>query len=101
MHYKRLTLVIFLSILAIMAVFYGMSQQVLATYQPAPAVPLMTASVTTTASAARFYTTHITIPTYPYADYLVDVFTPTYNMTYTHFLMDAYQNSNPTPTVQT
>ncbi len=48
----------------------------------------------------RFYTTTISIPTYPYHDYLTEVFTPLYNMTYTVLNWVAYLGSNPAPTPQ-
>src|SRR5512145_2366137 len=48
----------------------------------------------------RFYTTTISIPTYPYRTYLTEVFTPQYNMTYTVLNWNAYLGSNPAPTPQ-
>ncbi|HOT92271.1 MAG TPA: DUF5107 domain-containing protein [Anaerolineae bacterium] len=48
-------------------------------------------------NAAIFYTTTITIPTYPYADYLYDAYNATYNMTYPVLNWSAYRASNPTP----
>ncbi|MFN2285780.1 MAG: DUF5107 domain-containing protein [Anaerolineae bacterium] len=51
-------------------------------------------------SATTFYTTAITIPTYPYADYLYDAYNATYNMTYPKLDWDSYNAANPTPTLQ-
>ena len=51
-------------------------------------------------SATTFYTTVITIPTYPYADYLYDAYNATYNMTYPKLDWDSYNAANPTPTLQ-
>jgi len=50
--------------------------------------------------ATTFYTTTITIPTYPYADHLYDAYSATYNMTYPKLDWDSYNASNPTPTLQ-
>ncbi len=50
--------------------------------------------------ALRFYTTTISIPTYPYRHYLTEVFTPQYNMSYTVLNWSAYLGSNPVPTPQ-
>jgi len=47
-----------------------------------------------------FYTTTITIPTYPYAGYLFDAYNPTYNMTYPKLDWAAYNAANPTSTPQ-
>ncbi|HQE92576.1 MAG TPA: DUF5107 domain-containing protein [Anaerolineae bacterium] len=48
-------------------------------------------------NAAIFYTTTITIPTYPYADYLYDAYNATYNMTYPVLDWGRYNAANPTP----
>jgi hypothetical protein len=51
-------------------------------------------------NTATFYTTTITIPTYPYADYLYDAYNATYNMTYPVLDWTSYAASNPTPVPQ-
>jgi hypothetical protein len=51
-------------------------------------------------AATIFYTTTITIPTYPYADYLYDAYNATYNMTYPKLDWTAYNAANPTPIPQ-
>ena len=51
-------------------------------------------------NATIFYTTTITIPTYPYAHYLYDAYNPTYNMTYPVLDWAGYNAANPTPTPQ-
>ncbi|MEJ5310672.1 MAG: DUF5107 domain-containing protein [Anaerolineae bacterium] len=51
-------------------------------------------------NATIFYTTTITIPTYPYAAYLYDAYNPTYNMTYPKLDWTAYNAANPTPMPQ-
>lgn len=48
-------------------------------------------------NATIFYTTTITIPTYPYADYLYDAYNTTYNMTYPKLDWAGYNATNPTP----
>lgn len=47
-----------------------------------------------------FYTTTITIPTYPYAHYLYNAYNPTYNMTYPKLDWVAYDAANPPPAPQ-
>ncbi len=47
---------------------------------------------------ATFYTTTITIPTYPYADHLYNAYNATYNMNYPVLNWTSYEASNPTPT---
>jgi len=46
---------------------------------------------------ASLLTATVTIPTYPYQDYLTSVYTPTYNMTYKTLDWDEYNNANPMP----
>lgn len=48
-----------------------------------------------------FYTTTITIPTYPYAAYLYNAHNPTYNITYPKLDWASYNAANPTPTPKT
>ncbi|MGC9395531.1 MAG: DUF5107 domain-containing protein [Anaerolineae bacterium] len=50
--------------------------------------------------ATTFYTTTITLPTYPYAHYLYDAYNATYNMTYPVLDWISYNAANPTPTPQ-
>lgn len=50
-----------------------------------------------TNGSTTFYTTTITIPTYPYADYLYDAYNATYNMTYPVLDWTSYYVANPTP----
>jgi hypothetical protein len=47
---------------------------------------------------ASFYETTISIPTYPYADYLDQAYNATYNMTYPVLDWDRYEAANPQPT---
>jgi len=74
-------------------------------------VVLSALRVTAPAQAARFgnrgyvaetifYTTTMTIPTYPYADYLYDAYNPTYKITYPRLDWTGYNAANPTPTPQ-
>ena len=51
-------------------------------------------------SPTTFYTTTITIPTYPYADYLSDAYNPTYNMTYPKLDWTSYNAANLSPAPQ-
>ena len=46
---------------------------------------------------SRFQTATISIPTYPYADYLTPTYVPTYNMTYTKLDWEAYSGAHPAP----
>ncbi|MCX7683425.1 MAG: DUF5107 domain-containing protein [Anaerolineae bacterium] len=48
-----------------------------------------------------FRVTSISIPTYPYSNYLIPVYSPTYNMTYRRLDWGAYRNSNPRPAPRT
>lgn len=50
------------------------------------------------AEPVSFRITSISIPTYPYSDYLTTAYNPTYNMTYRRLDWGAYRNSNPRPT---
>jgi len=101
MRCTRLSLVIMLSFLLVWGVLYGTTYKILATSQLVPPPPAEAAvPLTDTVPATRFYTTQITIPTYPYSDYLTEVFTPTYNMTYTVLDWPTYNASTPTPTLQ-
>ncbi|MBN1246925.1 MAG: DUF5107 domain-containing protein, partial [Anaerolineae bacterium] len=56
--------------------------------------PRWTAFLNTTV----FYETTISIPTYPYADYLESAYDPTYNMTYPVLDWDRYEAADPQPT---
>ncbi len=47
--------------------------------------------------AAIFYTTTITLSTYPYAGYLYDAYNATYNITYPVLDWTSYAAANPTP----
>ena len=49
---------------------------------------------------AAFYTTTMSIPTYPYADYLGTAYNATYNITYPVLDWVAYEASVPTPSPQ-
>ncbi len=49
---------------------------------------------------ASFYTTTITIPTYPYMDHLYDAYNATYNMTYPVLDWASYTAANPAPVPQ-
>ncbi|MBN2392946.1 MAG: DUF5107 domain-containing protein, partial [Anaerolineae bacterium] len=51
-------------------------------------------------NATIFYTTTITILTYPYADYLYDAYNATYNITYPKLDWVSYNAANPTPVPQ-
>jgi uncharacterized repeat protein (TIGR01451 family) len=46
---------------------------------------------------SRFQTTTISIPTYPYADYLTPTYVPTYNMIYDKLDWKAYNSAHPAP----
>ncbi|RLC71392.1 MAG: hypothetical protein DRI81_17790, partial [Chloroflexi bacterium] len=50
--------------------------------------------------AASIQTATISIPTYPYAAFLHDGTDPDYNITYRYLDWDAYEDSNPTPSLQ-
>ena len=50
---------------------------------------------------ASFYVTSISIPTYPYANYLTPAYNPTYNITYRRLDWGAYERSNPRPAART
>ncbi len=56
-------------------------------------------AVTQDNSAAKLevYETTITLPTYPYQEYLIEVFDPVYNMSVLYFNRPTYEQTNPTP----
>jgi uncharacterized repeat protein (TIGR01451 family) len=67
-----------------------------------PAAPLVLPgavynSVPSGVGHSRFQTTTISIPTYPYADYLTPTYAPTYNMVYDKLNWKAYNNAHPVP----
>ncbi len=93
MRYWRLLIVFGLGFLALEMVV-AQSEPAYSKTLSVPAPTPLTQVVTAT---ARFYTTTITIPTYPYHAYLSEVFTPTYNMTYTVLDWNAYPHTNPLP----
>jgi len=94
MRYWRLGIVVGLSFLALgMMATQTAPTRAAALPATSPAV-LSNGAITET---ARFYTTTITIPTYPYHTYLREVFAPTYNMTYTVLDWNAYPHANPIP----
>ena len=61
---------------------------------PVAAAPILP-GVSEEPSQSTFYTTTISIPTYPYADYLEDAYSTTYHMTYPVLDWVRYDASNP------
>ena len=53
-----------------------------------------------TLGAASFQTTTMSIPTYPYVNFLEEATDEKYNITYRYLKREEYENSNPTPTSQ-
>ncbi len=88
-----------LALLTILGLSYGYAAPVSASPAEPPLPTFAPRSATTTPlNAAIFYTTTITIPTYPYASYLYNAYNATYNMTYPVLNWNTYLASNPTPT---
>ncbi len=96
MRYERVVWVLGL-------VLFGMLGLCLGLAEGSSALPALSGEATasprvlTSSQPARFYTTTVIIPTYPYTEYLEMALNPTYNITYPVLDWASYESSAPTP----
>ncbi len=66
-----------------------------------PETPRPTATVSTPTSGVQVYSTTVTLPTYPFRDYLNEQIDPVYNIPVYHFKRSNYNNAGPHTPVPT
>ncbi|MCJ7552109.1 MAG: hypothetical protein MUQ30_20755, partial [Anaerolineae bacterium] len=79
----------------LLAIALGMSGSLFVVGRSPPPELLDLSQTTSLAGTTVFYTTTLSIPTYPYAAYLEPATSATYNMTYPVLDWDRYEASNP------
>ncbi len=95
-HWNRPALFVALAVVLVFGEFVLLGRARAPTVETLPPIPLPPA-VPLTATVTSIQTTTITIPTYPYADYLEPRYDATYHMTYQWLNWEAYNDSHPIP----